>query len=96
MGTKDKRIDEYIRKAQPFAKPILIHLRELVHKANPDVQETIKWSFASFDYKGPFVSMAAFKEHAIFGFWKSALLKDTKGYLGERANQGGESMGNLG
>ncbi|MEP6645646.1 MAG: YdeI/OmpD-associated family protein [Saprospiraceae bacterium] len=96
MGTKDHRIDDYIKNAQPFAKPILKHLRELVHKANPDVQETIKWNFASFDYKGTYVAMAAFKEHAAFGFWKAALLKDPKGYLSDRANQGGDAMGHLG
>ena len=96
MGRKDKRIDDYIGKAQPFAKPVLIHLRKLVHQACPEVEETIKWGFASFDYKGPFCSMAAFKQHAVFGFWKSKLLKDPKNYLGERYNQGGTSMGNLG
>ncbi|MCE9618943.1 MAG: YdeI/OmpD-associated family protein [Planctomycetes bacterium] len=96
MPNTDKRIDAYIDKAQPFAKPILKHLRKLVHKACPEVQETIKWSFASFDYKGPFCSMAAFKEHAVFGFWKDKLIKDPKGYLGARSNQGGEAMGNLG
>ena len=96
MGKKDKRVDAYIAKAQPFAKPILAHLRELVHKACPEVEETIKWSFASFDYKGPFCSMAAFKQHCTFGFWKYALMKDPKGYLGERFNKGGEAMGNLG
>lgn len=96
MGKKDNRVDAYIEKAQPFAKPILRHLRELVHKACPDVEETIKWSFASFDYKGPFCSMAAFKEHAVFGFWKYSLMNDPKGYLGERFNKGGEAMGNLG
>lgn len=96
MVKKDKRIDAYIEKAQPFAKPILEYLRGLVHKANPEVQETIKWSFASFDYKGPFCSMASFKQHVVFGFWKSALLKDPDGYLGEGYNKGGEAMGNLG
>ncbi|MBI2427362.1 MAG: YdeI/OmpD-associated family protein [Ignavibacteriales bacterium] len=96
MPPKDKRIDAYISKAQPFAQPILKHLRSLVHKACPDVEETIKWGFASFDYKGPFCSMASFKQHAVFGFWKSKLLKDPKGYLGERFNRGGEAMGNLG
>ena len=40
--------------------------------------------------------MAAFKEHAVFGFWKSKLIRDPKGYLGERSNQGGEAMGNMG
>ena len=96
MGKKDKRIDAYIAKAKPFAQPVLKHLRKLVHQACPDVQETIKWGFASFDHKGPFCSMAAFKEHAVFGFWKYKLIRDPKGYLGERANKGGEAMGNLG
>jgi uncharacterized protein YdeI (YjbR/CyaY-like superfamily) len=92
----DKRIDDYIEKSAEFARPILRHLRRLVHEANPDVVETIKWGFASFDYKGPLCSMASFKKHCAFGFWKSKLLKDPNGHLEERSNQGGEAMGNLG
>lgn len=76
MPTKDPRIDLYIYNAADFARPILLHLRELVHVACPDVQETIKWSFASFDYKGPMCSMASFKRHCAFGFWKASLMKD--------------------
>ncbi len=76
MPIKDPRIDLYISKSAEFAKPILIHLRELIHTACPDVQETIKWSFASFDYKGPMCSMASFKQHCAFGFWKASLMKD--------------------
>lgn len=76
MAKKDKRVDEYIAKAQTFAKPILKHIRKLVHQAVPDVEETIKWGMPSFDYKGPFFSMASFKEHAVFGFWKASLMKD--------------------
>ena len=96
MAKKDKRIDAYIKKAQPFAQPILKKLRELIHKGNPEVIETVKWGMPSFDYKGPFCSFAAFKEHAVFGFWKYKLIKDPKGYLGEIFNKGGGSMGNLG
>ena len=76
MAKKDARIDLYISKSAEFAKPILIHIRELIHTACPDVEETIKWSFASFDYKGPMCSMAAFKQHCAFGFWKASLMKD--------------------
>jgi uncharacterized protein YdeI (YjbR/CyaY-like superfamily) len=94
--SKDKRIDAYIAKAQPFAQPIMKKLRELIHKANPDVQETIKWGMPSFDYKGPYFSFAAFKQHCAGGFWKYKLLKDPKGYLGDNAMQGGEAMGNMG
>ncbi len=92
MGKKDKRIDAYIANAKPFAQPILKHLRKLVHQTCPTCEEAIKWSFACFDYKGIFCSMAAFKEHATFGFWKTALLKDPKGVL-EKTN---EAMGSLG
>jgi uncharacterized protein YdeI (YjbR/CyaY-like superfamily) len=77
MSEYDSRIDAYIEKAQPFAKPILLHIRQLVHKACPDVEETIKWGFPHFDYRGEMMcSMAAFKRHAVFGFWKAALMKD--------------------
>lgn len=76
MPTKDPRIDLYIYNAADFARPILLHLRELVHVACPEVRETIKWSFASFDYKGPMCSMASFKQHCAFGFWKASLMKD--------------------
>ncbi|MBI3193488.1 MAG: YdeI/OmpD-associated family protein [Ignavibacteriae bacterium] len=76
MATKDKRVDDYIAKSADFAKPILTHLRELVHKACPDVEETMKWSFPHFDYKGMMCSMASFKQHCVFGFWKASLMKD--------------------
>lgn len=76
MPKKDPRIDLYISKSAEFAKPILIHLRELIHLACPEVSETIKWSFASFDYKGPMCSMASFKQHCAFGFWKASIMKD--------------------
>lgn len=75
MPTTDPRIDAYIEKSAEFAKPILEHLRKLVHKACPDVEETWKWSFPHFDYKGVLCSMAAFKQHATFGFWKQSLME---------------------
>ncbi|MFN8252076.1 MAG: YdeI/OmpD-associated family protein [Ferruginibacter sp.] len=77
MGTKNKAIDAYIAKSADFAKPILNHLRELVHQACPEVEEKLKWSMPHFDYKGEMMcGMAAFKQHASFGFWKAALMKD--------------------
>jgi uncharacterized protein YdeI (YjbR/CyaY-like superfamily) len=77
MAKKDPRIDAYILKSKDFAKPVLIHIRELVHKTCPDVEEKMKWSFPHFDYKGEMMcSMAAFKEHCAFGFWKASLMKD--------------------
>ncbi len=77
MPTTDPFVDGYIDKAQDFAKPILTHLRKLVHEACPDVIETKKWSFPHFDYKGMMCSMASFKEHCAFNFWKQSLLDES-------------------
>ena len=77
MGKKEKIIDDYISKSADFAQPILNHLRELVHKTCPEVEEKMKWSFPHFDYKNEMMcSMAAFKQHCVFGFWKASLMKD--------------------
>ena len=74
MPKKDPRVDAYIDKSANFAKPILKHLRKVVHAGCPDVEETIKWQFPHFDYKGVMCGMAAFKEHCALGFWKGALI----------------------
>ncbi|MBK7376377.1 MAG: YdeI/OmpD-associated family protein [Chitinophagaceae bacterium] len=77
MAKKEKALDAYVAKSADFAKPILNHIRELVHKTCPEVEEKMKWSFPHFDHKGEMMcSMAAFKQHAVFGFWKAVLMKD--------------------
>lgn len=92
MGTRDPRVDAYIARSADFAKPILTHLREVVHAACPDVEETIKWSFPNFTYKGMLCSMASFKQHCSFGFWKGALVVGTPGSDGD----GERAMGQFG
>lgn len=88
MPTTDPFVDAYIEKSKDFAKPILNHIRELVHAACPDVVETKKWSFPHFDYKGEMMcSMAAFKEHCAFNFWKQSLL-DASAFPAEKTAMG--------
>jgi uncharacterized protein YdeI (YjbR/CyaY-like superfamily) len=72
----NKQVDAYIAKAAPFAQPILEHLRELIHRVCPDVEEKIKWSAPHFDYQGPMMMMASFKKHCAIGFWKAALMNE--------------------
>jgi uncharacterized protein YdeI (YjbR/CyaY-like superfamily) len=72
MANHDPRIDAYIEKSAAFAQPILRRLRDVVHEACPEVQETMKWSFPHFEYKGILCSMASFKAHCAFGFWSGA------------------------
>jgi uncharacterized protein YdeI (YjbR/CyaY-like superfamily) len=85
MGKRDARVDAYIAKSGDFAKPILLHLREVVHAACPDVEEAMKWSFPHFMYKGMLCSMASFKEHCAFGFWKGSLIVGADGAATEKA-----------
>lgn len=67
---KDPRVDAYIAGKAEFARPILTHLRGLIHGHAPAVEETIKWGMPFFTYKGELLAnMAAFKAHAAFGFW---------------------------
>ena len=93
MPKKDQRVDAYIAKSADFAKPILKHLRELIHSACPAVEETLKWSMPSFMYKGILCGFAAFKEHATFGFWKGDLMFGDNQEARKCAN---EAMGHFG
>ena len=64
------KVDAYIASTAPFAQPILTHLRELIHKTLPEVDETIKWGHPFFMYRGLMLSnMAAFKQHCSIGLW---------------------------
>ncbi len=74
MGQKDPRIDQYIADAPPFARPILRHLRKVMHAGCPALVETMKWSRPHFEHRGVLAGMAAFKQHCAFGFWKGALI----------------------
>lgn len=93
MGKKDPRVDAYITGSAGFARPILRHLRRVVHAGCPDVEETLKWGFPHFMYKGILCSMASFKGHCTFGFWKEALLTDMQAI---RASAREPAMGQCG
>ena len=85
MGKRDPRVDAYIARSAGFAQPILNHLRALVHRGCPEVEETLKWSMPFFVYKELLCGMAAFKQHATFGFWKYKLVV---GKTGEKEGMG--------
>ena len=93
MAITNPKVDAYIAKAAPFAQPVLNHLRDLIHKTCPEVEENIKWGMPSFEYKGILCVLASFKQHCTFGFWKASLMKDK--VLMENARSE-SAMGHLG
>jgi uncharacterized protein YdeI (YjbR/CyaY-like superfamily) len=69
--SREPRIDAYIAKAQPFARPILERVRERVHAIVPDIEEAMKWSTPTYCKGGKIVlGTAAFKAHAVVNFWR--------------------------
>ena len=92
MATKDPRIDTYIAEAPEFARPILKHLRKLIHQGCPQAVETIKWGSPFFDYHGLLCGLAAFKAHCSMFFWRDI---DIGGLL-PKTNTAGAGMGQFG
>lgn len=89
--------NSYITHSKDFAQPILLYLQETIHKACPEVEEAIKWSFPHFLYKGKILcNMAAFKEHCAFGFWYARSMKDPNKIFLPGKEHSGSSMGHLG
>jgi len=73
------QFDEYMQAASEHAKPIMAHLRKLVHETCPEVVEEIKWGIPHFDYKGAMLCIfAAHRNHCAFTFWKESLMSDAR------------------
>lgn len=88
MPKRDARMGDYIRKSAPFARPILIHLRKVIHAGGSGIEETVKWGMPSFVYRGKIVcGFAAFKSHCALWFWKGKVV------VGKSSK---EAMGNFG
>ena len=81
--SRDARIDAYMEKAQPFARPILAKVRERAHAAVPGIEESIKWGMPAYMTGGKLVLItAAFKAHAALNFWRGQELESTHGGVG--------------
>lgn len=92
MATKDPRVDAYIAESAEFARPILRHLRKVIHQGCPAAVETIKWGFPFFDYRGLLCGFAAFKAHCSFFFWRDIDVSRWR----DRSKLAGEGMGQFG
>jgi uncharacterized protein YdeI (YjbR/CyaY-like superfamily) len=95
MSNHNAQVDAYIAKSPPFAQPILTRLRELFHRACPQLEEKLKWGVPSFEYKGMLGGMAAFKKHATWGLWKSKLLNDPKKVIDHPGSMGAGKPSNI-
>lgn len=88
MAQRNKKVDEYIAKSADFAKPIMEHLRKIIHETCPEVEEVIKWGNPHFDYKGDMMLiLSAYKNHCSFSIFKAELMTDPKLIASVKAGQ---------
>jgi uncharacterized protein YdeI (YjbR/CyaY-like superfamily) len=75
--SRDPRIDAYIAKARPFARPILEKVRERVHVVLSNVEEAVKWGMPAYTLDGKIIVVTpAFKAHAALNFWRGQEIGD--------------------
>jgi len=87
--SRDPRIDAYIARAQPFARPLLDHVRERVHAVLPAVDEAIKWSMPAYTVGGKILLItAAFKAHIALNFWRGQELETSHSSVGAMGQYG--------
>lgn len=90
---KNPAVDAYIAKSADFARPILRHVRKLMHQGDRRITETIKWGVPAFEHAGIVAMMAAFKRHVAFGFWSEKLIREKLGRDADRVFPKGVALG---
>jgi hypothetical protein len=51
MPKRDPRVHEYIQACAPFARPILKHLRKVIHEGGPEIRAYVKKAVGLVDQK---------------------------------------------
>ena len=62
-GKAPATIDEYISRQPQDIQPILIELRNAIHQAIPEAEETIRWSMPTWKRKSNVIHFAVSKNH---------------------------------
>ena len=66
MAESFKSVDEYIEAAEPVRRASLDRLRQLIRRAVPDAQETIRHGMPWYEFKGMLYAFAAQKKYTSF------------------------------
>ncbi|HZP00981.1 MAG TPA: DUF1801 domain-containing protein [Terriglobia bacterium] len=80
-GTPAKDVDAYLAALPAKVRATLEKLRKTIRAAAPKAEETISYQIPCFNYFGPLVYFAAFKDHCSFFPGSKAILKTFKDEL---------------
>lgn len=88
MVHRDKRIDEYIARLPEWQQAICIEVRRVIHQADPDVMETIKFTDRPyFTADGNVCALLATKDHVSVFLYDGGIVPDPAGIItGGREN----------
>jgi len=80
--TVDPRVDDYIAALPDWQQAICRQVRELVHAADPDVDETIKFGNRPyFVLQGNICALLAAKDHVNVFLYDGAIVPDPAGII---------------
>ena len=88
---KDPRVDAYIDPLPPWQQRICREVRDLVHEADPEVEETIKRTVQPyFVLQGNVIALLAAKDHVTVFLYDGGLAPDPDGLItGGQGNETG-------
>jgi hypothetical protein len=94
MTEPDPRVDEYIDALPEWQQAICRQVRELVHAADPEVQETIKRTVQPyFVLEGNICALLATKDHVNVFLYDGGIVPDPEGVItGGHENQTGRTV----
>ena len=70
----NSQVDDYINKQVEWQRPIFEALRQVIHQADSNITEEIKWGAPAFACHGPVAWMFGAKQWVHFSFPQGALL----------------------
>ena len=81
-GGRDRRVDDYIDGLPAWQQAICREVRELVHAADPEVQETIKRSRQPyFVLEGNICALLAARDHVNVFLYDGGIVPDPEGII---------------
>jgi hypothetical protein len=82
-GVMNPEVDAYIAEQEPWKQEILQVVRAAVHRADPEIEELIKWGTPSLEHAGPVVWLFCASEWVHVSFRQGALLDVPEGFWEE-------------
>jgi hypothetical protein len=80
--TRDPRVDDYINALPPWQRAVCGQVRDLVHAADPEVEETVKRTVQPyFVLKGNICALLGTKDHVNVFLYDGAIVPDPEGII---------------